>query len=57
MTGTMGPVESNSDGTVATGTAASTDPRLRGVFTYHENKVQYPGDIGVGASRVEDPQR
>jgi len=54
VTGTLGPVDFNSDGTVGTADmVTSSDPRLGGVLTYVETKVQYPGDIGVGASRAE----
>ena len=54
VTGVLGPVDLNGAGTVGTAqNVTSSDPRLGGVFTYHETKVQFPGDIGVGASRVE----
>jgi hypothetical protein len=54
VTGTLGPVDFNSDGTVGTAqTVTSSDPRLGGVMSYVENKVAFPGDIGVGASRAQ----
>jgi hypothetical protein len=54
VTGKLGPVDFNGSGSVGTAqNVTSSDPRLGGVFTYVENKVQYSGDIGVGASRVE----
>ena len=53
VTGTLGQVDFNSDGTVGTAqTVTSSDPRLGGVLTYVENKDAYPGG-GVGASRAE----
>jgi hypothetical protein len=54
VTGTLGPVDFNADGTVGYADGVtSSDPRLGGILTYVETKVPFPGDIGVGASRVE----
>jgi hypothetical protein len=54
VSGTLGEVDFNADGTVGTADmVTSSDPRLGGVLTYVETKVHYPGDIMVGASRAE----
>jgi hypothetical protein len=54
VTGTLGPVDFNGSGTVGHADGVtSSDPRLGGILTYLETKVPFPGDIGVGASRVE----
>ena len=57
VTGTLGPVDFTSDGSVGTAQmVTSSDPRLGGVLTYVENKDEYPGDIGRGVPD-RDPQR
>jgi hypothetical protein len=54
VTGTLGQVDFNPGGTVGTAqTVTSSDPRLGGVLTYVEDKVVFPGDMGVGATRAE----
>jgi hypothetical protein len=49
VTGKLGPVDVTPDGSKATALmVTSSDPRLGGVFTYVENKDEFPGDMWVG---------